>query len=66
MSTLQNYIKELEALSDKYAEEQTLNDLACMQGHLSEEEEKENDLLLKSLLELDKIINNVKQNKIIN
>lgn len=60
MSTLQNYIEELEALSDKYSKEQTLNDLADMQGFLSEEEEKENDLLLKSLLELDKIINNVK------
>lgn len=56
---MQKYIKELEAISNKYSEEQTINDMAIMQG--TSEETEENNLLLDSLMELNKVINNVKE-----
>lgn len=58
-TTLQRYIKELEAISNKYSEEQTINDMAIMQG--TSEETEENRLLLDSLIELDEVINNIKR-----
>lgn len=58
---LQNFIDTLSIISDVYSELQTKNDMLYDMHALSDEDAKENKLLLDGLVQLEKLINDMKE-----
>lgn len=58
---LQNFIDTLSIISDVYSELQTKNDMLNDMHALSDEDAKENKLLLDGLVQLEKLINDMKE-----
>lgn len=60
---LQNFIDTLSIVSDVYSELQTKNDMLNDMHALSDEEAKENKLLLDGLIQLEKLIKDIENKR---